>query len=213
MNLVNHPAAEAVLDDLHAAASEDKQRWSDRSGTDDTAKLARGGGELVRLGAFYLAVSREEGSFLYVLARATNARTIVEFGASFGVSSIYLAAAAKDNGGSLITTEVHPEKCAALRETFERAGLSDVVTLLEGDARETLKDVSGPIDLLFLDGWKSAYLPVFDLMRPKLRSGGLVLADNCTHEAAADYLATVTSEASGCMTVIRGDLAISYVAP
>ena len=210
MKLINHPAAQSVLDELHSAASDDKLRWTERSegaGGDN----ARGGGDLVRLGEFYLAVSAEEGAFLYVLARAINAKRIVEFGASFGVSSIYLAAAAKDNGGTLITTEVHPEKCAALREIFDRAQLSDAVTLLEGDARETLKGVTEPVDLLFLDGWKSAYLPVFNLMRPRLKPGAIVLADNIHHEAAADYLALVSSDESGCMTVIRDDLAISYV--
>ncbi len=211
MILVDHPAAQTVLDELILAASDDAQRWSDHSGDVDATDNARGGSELVRLGEFYFAVSPEEGNLLYILARATNARKIVEFGASFGVSSIFLAAAAKDNGGILITTEVHPEKCAALHDTFDRAGLSDAVTLLEGDARKTLDSVSGPVDLLFLDGWKSMYLPVYNLMRPKLRPGCLILADNCTHEAASDYLATVSSERSGCMTVIRGDWAISYL--
>ena len=212
MTLVGHPAAQAVLDELLLAASDDPQRWSDRSGDGDATDRDRGGNELVRLGDFYLAVSPEEGNLLYILARASNARKIVEFGASFGVSSIFLAAAAKDNGGTLVTTEVHPEKCIALRDTFDRAGLSDAVTLLEGDARKTLDGgVSGPVDLLFLDGWKSMYLPVYNLMRSKLRPGCLILADNCTHEAASDYLATVSSERSGCMTVIRGDWAISYL--
>lgn len=165
----------------------------------------------MRLGEFYLAVSQEEGEFLYVFARAIGARNIVEFGASFGVSSIYLAAAATDNGGSLTTTEVHPDKCAALRDTFDRAGVSDAVNLLEGDARETLKGIEGPVDLLFLDGWKSAYLPVFDLLRPKMRPGAVVLADNCHHEAAQDYLARVSVPEADCVTAIRNDLAITYI--
>jgi predicted O-methyltransferase YrrM len=151
----NHPAAQAVLDRLHAAASGDRKCRSERTAS------AGGGDALVRLGAFYLAVSQEEGRLLSILARAIKARKIVEFGASFGVSTIYLAAAAKENGGSLITTEVHPEKCATLRTSLDEAHLADTVTLLEGDARETLKGVSGPIDMLFLDGWKSAYHPVF----------------------------------------------------
>ena len=165
----------------------------------------------MRLGEFYLAVSREEGEYLYILARAIGARNIVEFGASFGISSIYLAAAAKENGGTLTTTEVHPEKCAALRDTFAPAELSDVIQLLEGDARETLTAVNEPIDLLFLDGWKSAYLPIFNLLRPKLAPGAVILADNCHHEAARDYLATVTSTEQGYATTISGELAITYI--
>ncbi|WP_372835433.1 O-methyltransferase [Puniceibacterium confluentis] len=211
MPLNHHPAALTVLEDLHAAAARDAKRWSDRTGTTDATANANGSGALVRLGEFYLAVSPEEGRLLYILARAISARRIVEFGASFGISSLYLGAAAKDNAGALITTEVHPEKCNALRETFAKADLSDAITLLEGDAHETLKSVPGPIDMLFLDGWKSAYLPIFQLLRPKLRVGALILADNCTHAAASDYLATVQSSASGCVTSIRGSLAISCV--
>ena len=207
-----HPEVKAVVGELHDQALEDRERWQQRTGHNNSTGNAQGGGDLVRLGEFYLAVSEEEGAFLYIMARAMKARRIVEFGASFGISTLYLAAAALENGGSVTTTEVHPDKCATLRSTFAKAGLSDVITLLEGDARETLADVDGPIDLLFLDGWKSAYLPVYELIRPKLVPGSVIFADNCHHEAAADYLETVQSAISGCQTVIQADMAISYVA-
>jgi len=210
VNLIKHPKAQQTLDRLHESSASDRQKWSElgkHPGTDHS----KGGGDLVRLGEFYLAVSREEGEFLYIFGKAIRARSIVEFGASFGVSSIYLAAAAKENDDTLTTTEVHPKKCAVLEETFARAGLSDVVQLLEGDARETLKTVKEPIELLFLDGWKSAYLPVFKLLEPSLAPGAVVLADNCHHEAAADYLETVTSEGPRYATTISGELAITYV--
>ena len=213
MSIDHHIAVLSVLDNLHTAAARDAERWSDRTGTADATTNASGGGDLVRLGEFYLAVSPEEGRLLYLLARAIKARRIVEFGASYGISSLYLGAAAKDNGGRLITTEVHPDKCAALCKTFQEAELSDTIVLLEGDARETLRDVPGPIDMLFLDGWKSAYLPVFQLLQPKLRPGALILADNITHAGAADYLAAVREPGSGCDTAIRGSLAITCVLP
>lgn len=210
VNLIKHPKVQDTLDVLHAGSSDEKRKWSERN-KESSSDVSKGGGEFVRLGEFYLAASREEGEFLYILARPIGARSIVEFGASFGISSVYLAAAAKDNGGTLTTTEVHPEKCAALEATFARAELSDVVQLLEGDARETLKSIYEPIDPLFLDGWKSAYLPIFSLLRPKLAPGALVLADNCHHEAAKDYLATVTSCEQGFATTISGGFAITYV--
>lgn len=210
MNLIKHPKAQDTLEKLHASSAHDKQRWFELQG-ESGSDVSKGGGALVRLGEFYLAVSREEGEFLYIFTRAIGARNIVEFGASFGISSIYLAAAAKDNGGTFTTTEVHPEKCSALRDTFSRAELSDVVQLLEGDARETLKSVNEPIDLLFLDGWKSAYLPIFTLLRPKLAPGAVVLADNYHHDGAKDYLATVTSLELGYATTISGEMAITYV--
>ena len=104
VKLINHSKAQDTLDKLHAASADDKKRWSER-GKDSGTDYSKGGGELVRLGEYYLAVSREEGEYLYILARAIGARNIVEFGASFGISSIYLAAAAKENGGTLTTTD------------------------------------------------------------------------------------------------------------
>lgn len=200
-----------ILAELHSSACRDADKWKARTGTDASSQNAAGGGDLVRLGEFYLAVSQEEGRFLYMLARLTKACRIVEFGASYGISSIYLGAAARDNGGVLTTTEVHPDKCASLRETFEKAGLMDTITLMEGDALQTLADIAGPIDMLFLDGWKSAYLPVFNLLRPKLADGSLILADNCYHEAARDYLKAVQAPGSGCLTEFKDDLAMTFL--
>lgn len=201
-----------VLDRLHAEAGEDAGRWQARVGTTDPKTLKSGGGDLVRLGEFYLAVTPDEGRLLNILARASRARHVVEFGASYGLSSLYLAAALADQGGRLTTTEVHPDKCAALRRTFDEAGVSDIVTLLEGDARETLATVTDPIDMLVLDGWKSMYLPVFELLPPRLAPGCLIVADNIDHEAAADYLAFVRGPDSGAITTVIGDLALSYIA-
>ena len=135
----------------------------------------------------YLAVSRDEGRLLYLLARGAHARYAVEFGASFGISTTYLAAAVRDNGGRLVTTEAHPDKCAAVRRTLTDAGLADVVTLLEGDARETLGRVEPGIDFVFLDGWKGMYLPVLALLTPKLVDGALIVADNIDHQGAQPY--------------------------
>lgn len=202
---------ETVLDRLHAEAAEDKGRWEARLGTTDPKTLKSGGGDLVRLGEFYLAVSPDEGRLLHILAKTKGAKHVVEFGASYGLSSLYLAAALAGQGGKLTTTEVHPDKCAALRATFDQAGVSDIVTLLEGDARETLAGATDPIDMLVLDGWKSMYLPVFDLLRPRFAPGCLIAADNIDHEAAADYLAFVRSPESGTITTVIGDLALSYV--
>ncbi len=213
MSSLHSPQIQTVLDHLHTSAKGDADRWQARTGTEASGSNAAGGGDLIRLGEFYLAVSPEEGRYLYMLARLSKARRIVEFGASFGISSVYLGAAARDNGGTLTTTEVHPDKCASLRETFKEAGLTDTIELLEGDAFETLADVAGPVDMLFLDGWKSAYLPIFNLLRPKFAEGALVLADNCFHEGAKDYLETVQAPQSRYLTDIKDDLAVTYVLP
>jgi predicted O-methyltransferase YrrM len=118
------------------------------------------------------------GRFLYLVARSTAAKRIVEFGTSFGVSTIYAAAAARDTGGQVIGTELEPSKRERALANVAEAGLADVVDVRLGDALETLRDVPAPIDLVLLDGWKELYLPVLRLLEPKLRPGSIVLADN-----------------------------------
>ena len=126
----------------------------------------------------FIPVSPDQGRLLYLLARAAKARLIVEFGASFGISSIYLAAAARANGGRLITTEMEPTKAAAAERHLEDAGLSGVAQVRWGDARESLAPLEGPIDFLFLDGWKDLYIDILQMLAPRMRPGALVLADN-----------------------------------
>jgi predicted O-methyltransferase YrrM len=128
---------------------------------------------------FYIPVSREQGRFLYLTARALRARNAVEFGTSFGISTIYLAAAIKDNGGGrVIGSEIEPSKRDRALANLERAGLGAFAEVRLGDALETLRELPEPVDLLLLDGWKDLYLPVLGLLEPRLRPGSVVLADN-----------------------------------
>jgi predicted O-methyltransferase YrrM len=127
----------------------------------------------------YIPVSREQGELLYLTARAIGARRIVEYGTSFGISTLYLAAALRDNGGGrVIGTEIEPSKHARALSHLREAGLSDHAEVRLGDARETLREVEGPVDLVLLDGWKDLYLPILKLLTPRLRPGAVVLADN-----------------------------------
>lgn len=145
----------------------------------------------------YMSVSETGGQLLYLLARATGARTVVEYGTSFGVSTIYLASAVRDNGGgTVIGTELQPEKAAAAQRNFTDAGLADVIDLRVGDARETLADITGPVDLVLLDGWPELALPVLEILKPRLRPGTLILVDDVNldfghdaHGALRRYLA------------------------
>jgi predicted O-methyltransferase YrrM len=148
-----------------------------------------------------LAVSRETGALLYMLARSTNARTIVEFGTSFGISTLHLAAALRDNGGGrLITTEFEPSKVARARANIAAGGLSDLVEIREGDALETLAhDLPTPIDLVLLDGAKGLYPAILALLEESLRPGALILADNA--DWSPEYLARVRSPAQGYLSV------------
>jgi predicted O-methyltransferase YrrM len=125
-----------------------------------------------------LAIKRDVGRLLYSLVLGGRGGTVVEFGASLGVSTIHLAAGIRDRGsGSLITTESHPRKVEMARRNLADAGLDDVVELRAGDALDTLKDLPGQIDVLFLDGRNDLYLSVLQLVEPGLSSGAMVLAD------------------------------------
>src|SRR5688572_30507631 len=116
-----------------------------------------------------LAVDPESGIFLYMLARACGARRIVEFGSSTGVSTIYLALAARENGGSVIATELVPEKMARARENVREAGLEAYVDFRLGDALETLAEPDTGVDFFHNDGFPPFALPVLQLLAPRMR--------------------------------------------
>jgi len=143
----------------------------------------------------FLAVTPAYGRFLYAMARAAKATRIVEFGTSMGISTVYLAAAIRDNGGGIVIgSELEAGKVARAREHLDAAGLADLVDIREGDALETLRDIDGEVDLVHLDGAWSLYLPVLKLIAPRLRPGTAILAENAF---AADYLDYVNDPANG----------------
>ncbi|WP_300163879.1 class I SAM-dependent methyltransferase [Solidesulfovibrio sp.] len=163
-----------------------------------------------RLKDYPLAVSRETGTLLYMLARTCRARTIVEFGASFGISTLHLAAALRDNGGGLlITSEFEPSKAARARENLAAGGLLDLVEVREGDALRTLgADLPDTIDLLLLDGAKALYSEILDLVESRLKPGACIVADDA--DRSPDYLARVRLPANGYLSVpFGGDVELS----
>jgi predicted O-methyltransferase YrrM len=157
----------------------------------------------------YLAVSRETASLLYVLARSSRARVIVEFGTSFGISTLHLAAALKDNGGGhLIGTEFEPTKVVRARENLTAAGLADLVEIREGDALETLaRDLPEAIDLVLFDGAKGLYPRVLSLLAPRLRTGALLVADNA--DSSPEYLAQVRAAGAYLSVPFADDVELS----
>ena len=182
---LDRPELAGLLRRLHAEARGDVWRFL-RAGPAMAAAWARGGGDAAfkalepHLADAYIPVSRDAGRFLYLVARAIGARHVVEFGTSFGISTLYLAAAVRDNGGGrVVGTEMQPAKHAKASAHLREAGLGDVAEARLGDALETLRrDLPSPVDLVLLDGWKDLYTPVLDLLRPSLRPGAVVLADN-----------------------------------
>ncbi|MBR0735439.1 O-methyltransferase [Bradyrhizobium liaoningense] len=157
-----------------------------------------------------LAVSPETGRLLYMLARSSGAKAIVEFGTSFGISTLHLAAALRDNGGGrLITSEFEPSKAARARDNLAAGGVIDLVEIREGDALTTLKsDLPDTIDLVLLDGAKALYPEILDLLEERLRPGAIIVADNA--DDSPDYLARVRKPGSGYMsTAFAEDVELS----
>ena len=198
----------SLLDRLHAesdaqtpalAAFVQDHGYRSVSGTD--ADVAKGR-------AFWadkmVALEPIKARFCYSLCRALNAKRIVECGTSFGVSTLYLAAAIRDNGGgTVIATEYEPAKAAIARAHFAQAGLSEVVDLREGDLRETLKRIEGPVDFLLMDIWTPLARPAIELVGPHLRKGAVVIADNTdTYRIAyGEYFAYINDPAKGFSTM------------
>jgi predicted O-methyltransferase YrrM len=125
------------------------------------------------------------GRFLFALAASQAGIEMLEIGGSRGYSSIWLAAGARVLGGRLVSLEHDPAKCAAWRENVAAAGLEEWAELVEGDAFETLRGASDVFDLVFLDAEKGDYEALFELARPLLDVGGLVVADNVLSHADA----------------------------
>ena len=153
----------------------------------------------------WLPVSRETGALLYMLARSTQARAIVEFGTSFGLSTLHLAAALRDNGGGvLIGSEFEASKVELAREHFIEGGVSDLINIREGDALVSLaSDLPDRVDLLLLDGAKALYGDVLNLVERHLRPGALVVSDNTDY--CPEYLVYVRAPENGYLSVPFSD--------
>ena len=147
----------------------------------------------------YIPVSPEFGRFMYLTALSRGARNIVEFGSSYGISSIYLAAAAREAGGFFTGTEKDAAKAQVAIGNLKEAGLARWSDIREGDALESLAPLDGPVDFLFLDGWKDLYIPVLKLMEPKLAPGAVVFADNIHsfRKTLKPFVAHVSDPANG----------------
>jgi predicted O-methyltransferase YrrM len=140
----------------------------------------------------------EQGDLIYLLCRALKAKRVAEFATSLGFSTLYFAAAIRDNGGgTVIGSELVPQKVQAARANLADAGLADFVEIRQGDARETLRDLGGAADFVLIDGWPgdepSLSFQVMKVVAPQVRSGGIVMNDN----AEADYLEYVRNPANG----------------
>lgn len=203
-----------VLDRLHAEAGQQTLHLVGLSAAMARDKLLGRAGslphEVKRLRNLYVPVSKKQGEFLYLIARSLRANRIVEFGTSFGISTTYLAAAVKDNGGGVVIgSELEPTKVEIARRNLEEAGLNRLVEIREGDAQETLRDPGGIIDMVLLDGFKGLYLPMLKMLTPHLRQGAVVVGDNIFtfRRALSPYVSFVQNPSNGffSVTLFLGD--------
>lgn len=203
MNTLSSPRVVRVLDRLFAESDASEPAMNAAVAGADVSSMITSRTDYRKfyglLKEIALPVSRETGALLYMLVRAARVHSILEFGTSFGVSTIYLAAGLRDNGGGhVITTEFETSKVERARENLTEAGLIDLVEIREGDALQTLaRDLPDSLDVVLLDGAKALYADVLALVESRLHPGSLVLADDARYcaefvnkmrEAAASYI-------------------------
>jgi predicted O-methyltransferase YrrM len=155
-----------------------------------------------------VALDRDKAQFCYQMCRALRARRVVEAGTSFGVSTLYLAAAVRANGfapgeGVVIGTEHEPAKAAAARANFEAAGLAPYIDLREGDLRQTLAQIDGEVDFMLMDIWTPMARPAIERVAPHLRAGAVVICDNSAdfRDAYRHYFEFVSDPANRLRTM------------
>ena len=140
----------------------------------------------------YLSISKEQGEDLVQLIQDNKSKNIVEFGTSFGISTLYLAQGVLETEGKIITTELIASKANKAIENFKRAGVDHLIDVRIGDALETLWGHETSIDLLILDGWKDLYLPLFQMLEPNFHTDTIIYVDNANMSYAKAFLNTVS---------------------
>ncbi|MBL7153603.1 MAG: class I SAM-dependent methyltransferase, partial [Phycisphaerae bacterium] len=163
----------------------------------------------IRATQSYRNVPPQDGRFLRITAQAMNAKNVVEIGTSTGYSGIWFGMALQKTGGKLTTYEIDAQRAATARANFKRAGMADIITLVEGDAHEEVKKLKDPIDILFLDADKEGYIDYLNKLLPLVRPGGLVIAHNInTRMADPKYMKAITTDPN-LETIVRSGISLT----
>ncbi len=152
-----------------------------------------------------LNVPPEHGRFLWTMAEATNAKHVLEIGTSNGYSTIWLGRAMKVTGGKIITLEIEEARHKEALENFKKAGMDKLIDARLGDALKEIPKLEGPFDLVFIDAWKPDYIKYYDMVMPKLRPGGLILAHNVIGSAGPmkDFLDAIKKDKRLVTTIVQ----------
>ena len=204
MSLLTDPKLQALADRLHgqsaAQEAETHRYFGERAQKGDLSWDGLDADANRFMADKMVALEPAKAELCWLLCRSLRASRVVEVGTSFGVSTLYLADAVRANGGgTVIGTEYEPAKAAAARGHFAAAGLEAFIDLREGDLRETLKVIEGPLDFVLMDIWTEMARPALELVAPHLRPGALVVADNTTQfrEAYRHFLDFVADPKNG----------------
>lgn len=149
--------------------------------------------QMVRNGELYANVPTQDGRMLRILTESVNAKLVVEVGTSTGISGLWFSMALDKTGGRLITHDIDPGRIATARANFKKARVDRLITVVEGDARQTLKRIKDPIDVVFIDADKDGYVEYLNILLPLVRPGGLILAHNT--DMVREYMGLVTTNA------------------
>ena len=216
-SLERDPKLRSLLDRLHVQSEAQMPQLVEHIAASGVQVVAGSDAEVAADKPFWtdklVALDRDKAEFCYRLCRAIGARRIVEAGTSYGVSTLYFAAAVRDNGGgTVIATEYEPAKAARARSHFAEAGLADLIDLREGDLRQTLQRLEGPIDFLLVDIWIPMIVPALERVAPHMRRGGVIVADNTAahRDAYAPYFAYLDAHGFTTQTLpFEGGLELS----
>jgi predicted O-methyltransferase YrrM len=163
----------------------------------------------IRKNQSFRNVPTQDGRFLRITAESMNAKHVVEIGTSTGYSGIWFGMALQKTGGKLTTFEIDAKRAATARANFKKAGMADIITLVEGDAHEKVKDLKGKIDILFLDADKEGYIDYLNKLLPLVRTGGLVIAHNINPRMAdPKYMEAITTNPN-LETIVRSGVGIT----
>ena len=176
---------------------------------DNIVKNAFGVLDNIRRSQSYRNVPPQDGRFLRIITEAMNAKHVVEVGTSTGYSGIWFGLALQKTGGKLTTYEIDAQRAATARANFRKAGMADIITLVEGDAHEEVKKLKGTIDILFLDADKEGYIDYLDKLLPMVRPGGLVIAHNINPRMAdPKYMEAITTNPK-LETIVRSGVSLT----
>ncbi|MHC4242284.1 MAG: O-methyltransferase [Planctomycetota bacterium] len=157
----------------------------------------------------YRNVPPQDGRFLRIMAEAMNAKNVIEIGTSTGYSAIWFGLALQKTGGKLTTCEIDAQRAATARANFKKAGMADIITLVEGDAHEEVKKLKDSIDILFLDADKEGYIDYLNKLLPLVRPSGLVIAHNINPRMADPKFMKAITTNPNLETIVRSEVSVT----